>query len=263
LETHPQLGGDVIVDQASTASMMNNYRRRLQRWLVLQGMSAKTLPPAVVDPTPHVDKAIEAICIRMGCPIRVFKGSERGELASSQDDEDWNERRRARQETYLTPKLVCPFIDRLIQIGVLPEPEDGYHVEWPDVDALGKKDKAGIALQFTQALAQYVQSGANQVIPEQVYFTEVWEWEDEKTQDMLKEAEKKQEEMEQEHADLAEEQGMIPTPPPGFQHQPQPGQPGGPPLPPQAQAGQAMKAAKAEGDQPPQGVGSAIKGRAK
>jgi hypothetical protein len=279
LETHPTLGGDVIVDEAGTRQMLFDLKTRLQHALILMGMSAKTLPPQVVDPTPHKDAQIEAICIKIGCPIRVFKGSERGELASSQDDEAWNERKRERQSNYVTPKIICPFVDRLIQIGILPAPgsgqkkqvqnllrqgyrirrrvkrrdlasgrvtvnvelvktmlttnangeeeektsaievaEAGYRVEWPDVDALGKKDKAAIALQNTQALTQFVAGPASQHITFQSWLVHFMGWDEEQAQAVSEEAEKEQEKMEQEHADLADEQGYVPQAPPGYKN---------------------------------------------
>jgi hypothetical protein len=123
LETIPQLGGDVKVDMAALKDMMEDVQNGLQKWYALMGMSAKTLAPTVVDPTSQVNVQTEAICIKIGCPIRVFKGSERGELASSQDDAAWNDRLRERQNNYITPRLIVPLIDRLISMGVLPEPK--------------------------------------------------------------------------------------------------------------------------------------------
>jgi hypothetical protein len=122
LETNPQLGGEVMVDKVGLRSMMQDYRNKLQRWIALMGMSAKSLAPQVSDPTPQVEVQIAAICIYLGCPVRVFKGSERGELASTQDDSSWIERLAHRQQTYITPKIIAPFVDRLIMLGVLPLP---------------------------------------------------------------------------------------------------------------------------------------------
>lgn len=122
-QTHPQLGGDVKVDPAPLKDMVESYQNGLQRALFTSGMAVSTLAPSVVDPASHINMHIEAICIELGCPVRVFKGSERGELASSQDDASWNDRLRARQNLYITPFIIVPFIDRLIQIGVLPIPK--------------------------------------------------------------------------------------------------------------------------------------------
>lgn len=285
LETHPQLGGDAIVDVPSMQSIAHNLKERLQRLITTSGMSLKSVSPEIKDPTPFVAVLIEAICICLGCPIRVFKGTERGELASSQDDEDWNERRRSRQHLYLTPMLICPFIDRLIQIGVLPEPgkgrhvtsnvlvshpfqpgvaqsvtrsgmtwsrplvckkvkirtsggkvkvlnvyepaedEAGYIVEWPDIDAIGKKDKAGIALQNVQTISQFVNGNCESVLPAAAFWTRIMGWSEEDAEAIQDELEAQQEEQQQEAEDLADEHGFKPEPPEGWQNDPAEQQP--------------------------------------
>jgi hypothetical protein len=136
LETHPQLGGDVTIDAADVRNQIENYVNSLQRYLALTGMSAHTLAPAVSDPTSQIAGHMEAICIQLGIPVRIFKGSERGELASSQDDASWNDRLKARQQGYITPRIIVPFVDRLIAVGVLPEPSY-VEPEEPVVDEFG------------------------------------------------------------------------------------------------------------------------------
>lgn len=121
-ETHPQLGGDVDVDINSLKDQYEANMNGLQRAYMTRGMAIKTISPTVTDPTPYINIQIEAICIQKGCPVRVFKGSERGELASSQDDSSWNDRLHHRQITRNTPVVVCAVLDRLILLGVLPEP---------------------------------------------------------------------------------------------------------------------------------------------
>ncbi len=125
LSTHPQLGGDVKVNVPQLQNMLENVRNGLQREMLLMGMAASTVAPSVTDPTPHITVHIEAIAIQIGCPVRVLKGSERGELASSQDDDEWLDHVRFRQHNQCTPKIVVPFVDRLIACGVLPAPGQG------------------------------------------------------------------------------------------------------------------------------------------
>jgi hypothetical protein len=222
LETVPQLGGDVQVDIKGTQDFMEQYMNGLQRYLILMGMSAKTLSPTVVDPSTQIDVQITAICIQLGMPKRVFMGSERGELASSQDDDAWLDRLRERQNNYVTPRIIVPFIDRLIQMGVLPEPRNGkgkngkpsptdnadtddseesdseespmgYSVEWPALDSLGAKDKAGILLQKTQAYAAYVQGGLEAMVPPKDYMTRFDELDEEEAEAVLESAAKSHE----------------------------------------------------------------------
>lgn len=124
-ETHPQLGGDVDVDIPSIRDMDEQMMNGLQRSVILSGMSLKPVAPSVADPTPHIAVGIEAICIKIPCPVRVFKGSERGELASSQDDSQWNDTVGGRMRNTATPGIIVPFINRLIAVGTLSRPSVG------------------------------------------------------------------------------------------------------------------------------------------
>lgn len=153
-ETHPQLGSDVQIDVAGMREMVKKYMEGLERYLQLTGMTARTLAPTVVDPSNQIETQINAICIQLGIPKRVFMGSERGELASMQDDANWNDKVRHRQSIYLTPRVICPMVNRLIGLGVLPKPE-GYSVKWPDLDSQTDATKATIAVQKVQAISAY------------------------------------------------------------------------------------------------------------
>lgn len=193
LSTHPQLGGEVAIDQDKVKDTIENYMNTLQRWLVLSGMGANTLAPTVTDPTPHINIQIEAICIQLGCPVRVFKGSERGELASSQDDSSWNDRLRHRQNTHITPSLICKFIDRLILLSVLPEPE-GYSIEWPDLDSVSLKDKAGIFAQRMTAFSTYASGQVETMLPVRDMLTREAGYDEEEADAIIEANQKAQEE---------------------------------------------------------------------
>jgi len=172
LETHPQLGGDVSIDKTVLRDEMENYMNGLQRYMALMGMSAKSLAPQVVDPSPQINIQLDAICIRLGIPKRIFVGSERGELASSQDAGTWNGRLRYRQHNYITPRIIVPFCDRLIQMGVLPKPT-GYSVVWPDLDSLTDEEQANIASKRTEAMAKYVGGDVEALMTPMDYLTRI------------------------------------------------------------------------------------------
>lgn len=122
--THPQLGGDAVIDEASLKDSVEQFQNGLQRVLTSRGGSWQTISPSVVDPSPHINAGIEAICIAIGCPVPVFKGYEIGEQASTNNAVEWNKRKYERQWNYLTPEVIVPLVDRLIQVGVLPRPGD-------------------------------------------------------------------------------------------------------------------------------------------
>jgi len=189
LKTQSQ-AAEIPVDKAAVRQMMWKYENDLQRWIALQNMDATSLPTQVVDPSPQIDKMIETICIKMGMPVRIFKGSERGELASNQDDKAWNDRLSERQDNYITPRIVIPFVDRLIYLGVLSEPADGYKVEWPDLTSKSDQEKAQAALTITQGLTAYSTGGLQQYITPLDYWTLVQQFDMEEAKSIVDNADK-------------------------------------------------------------------------
>lgn len=246
--THPQLGGDVDVNREEIKDAVNNYIQNLQRSLVGIGGEWKTLAPTIADPKGHIEILIEAVCIQLSIPIRVFKGSERGELASGQDDASWNDRVKARQHFYLTPRVVVPFVNRLIQVGVLPEPE-GFSILWPDLDSNTDKDKATIAQLKTAALASYAQAQCSQFVSPKDYYTRFLGFTEEEAEEIVESATQHQSDMEDQQA----ASGFAPTPAPGFkdpsQPPPMPGMSGKPRQP-------GSKPPGAGGGKPPEGGGN-------
>lgn len=193
LETNPTLGGNVRVDERKTKEMLYEYYNRLsQRTLLLKGMHANQLAPNVVSPRDHVDVHIEAICIKEEMPKRVFMGSEQGELASSQDDRSFERRKRRYRRTHINAHIIIPFVDRLIAVGVLSEPtaEDGWKLDWRDLDKLTPQEQAQVALTIMQALAAYVNGGVEDYVPAQEALTRIIGWTDEEAKAVLEAAQK-------------------------------------------------------------------------
>src|SRR5690606_27397069 len=105
-----------------------------------------------------------------GIPKRILIGSERGELSSEQDENNWAARVTERRGNHATPRIIRPTIDRLIRYGVLPQPAGGYDVEWPESDSLGEEKRALIAKTKAEAVSLYVSMpGTEQVVPPQEF----------------------------------------------------------------------------------------------
>jgi hypothetical protein len=187
IETHPSLGGDVKIDAVSMREQVDNYQNKLSRYLALRGMAAKSLAPQVVDPTPQIMAHLQAICILLEFPLRVFMGSEQGRLAADQDSRNHLARVRGRQNGYLTPRVVAPFVDRLVMLGVLPEPAQ-YSVWWPDVESASELEKADVAAKLCAAVAAYIQAGGEALIPPLDFFTRVLGWDDAEALEVLEHA---------------------------------------------------------------------------
>jgi hypothetical protein len=156
------------IDSDSVADQVEDYSQGLQRYLILEGLTAKSLSPQVADPNSHVETIVKAIAMAKGVPFRIFLGTEEGKLAGSQDKALWNARIRKRQESYLSPFVIRPMVDRFIAVGVLPYVEE-YYVKWPDMSTPSDRDKADTANIRTEALAKYVQGEVETLVPPQEY----------------------------------------------------------------------------------------------
>ena len=187
-ETHPSLGNTVRVDTAGMKDQVDQYVNGLQRYLAMTGTTVKQLAPAVADPTNHIERTLDAICILLGVPKRLFMGSERGELASSQDRNTWEERIGDRRSQYCNPRIIRPFIDRLILAGVLPVPREGYHIKWPEFNTPTQIERAQVATQRMQAVASYIQSGADVLIPPMEFLVKELDYEREEAEELLRQS---------------------------------------------------------------------------
>lgn len=97
------------------------------------------------DPTGIVDSLLKFISGATGIPLRLLVGSERGELASSQDRANWFGQVETRQNTFAEPVIIRPFIDKMIDLGVLSDPQDGtYDVEWKNLFELTELEQAEV-----------------------------------------------------------------------------------------------------------------------
>lgn len=165
-------------DREALDTEFKEYEHNLRRWLRVKGVDVNSLSQQMNSPVEHVDVQLQMISAATGIPKRILVGSERGELASSQDETAWKEAIQSRRETFAEPEILRPVIDALIFHGVLPEPINGdYTVVWPDLFALGQQEKADIATKVTQSLATYINApGASSVVPESMFLMKVLGW---------------------------------------------------------------------------------------
>jgi len=120
------------------------YKHHLTRWLRTRGVSVETLGSDVANFANPQDAIITLIAGAKGIPKRILTGSEMGELASSQDRDNWKDQINGRQTGYAGPYIVRPLVDRLVAYGYLPTPKDGpdkYEVRWPQIQTLTEQEK--------------------------------------------------------------------------------------------------------------------------
>jgi hypothetical protein len=130
----------------------------------------KALQQQVSDPAPHVDVIIQMISAEKGIPKRILTGTERGELASTQDSNEWKDYTQARREDHAEPNILRPTVDRFIELGILPKPEDDYDVKWSDLYSMSEKARVEIGKGRANALREYLYSPMAQgIIPKKAF----------------------------------------------------------------------------------------------
>ena len=159
---------EALIDQ------IDEYEHNLRRMLVNEGIKYEPLTSQVADPAGHIDVQIQMISAQTGIPKRILTGSERGELSSDQDKTEWLTKIHARQLNYAEPRIVRVFIDRLVEIGVLPKPQDRYTVMWEDLFSITMKEKAEIGRIRATALKEYAMSPmAESIIPADAFLEHI------------------------------------------------------------------------------------------
>ncbi|OFY64767.1 MAG: hypothetical protein A2Y71_06255 [Bacteroidetes bacterium RBG_13_42_15] len=149
---------------------IDEYEHNLRRILIAEGLDLKALAQQVADPKGHVDVQIQMISAVTGIPKRILMGSERGELASSQDRHEWLTYAQTRREEFVEPCLLHPFVDRCIEYGVLPTPKNDYKIQWRDLWAPSEKERVEIGRSRAESLGRYATTPfAEGVIPPEAF----------------------------------------------------------------------------------------------
>lgn len=134
-------------DQTRLSDEVEEYVHGLRRILRTRGVDINTLGSDVATFQGPVDATISLICATIGIPQRILMGSERGELASSQDKTNFDDTVADRRSSYAHPVVVRQFVDRLIGANALPQPKQ-YEARWPDIDDMNDQQKADMAAKW-------------------------------------------------------------------------------------------------------------------
>jgi predicted ABC-type ATPase len=152
---------DVDNTVANLKEQAEDYKHQLTRWLRTRGVNVDTLSSDVADFMNPADAILTQIAGAMGVPKRILTGAEMGELASSQDRENWRDQIVGRQTNHAGPFIVRQFVDRLIQYGYLPQPAKGadeYQVTWPHIQVLTEAEKSAGAKDWASTNATQQQA---------------------------------------------------------------------------------------------------------
>lgn len=160
-------------DEEAFSDEIEEYMHGIKRYIKTQGITAKVLGSDTPDPTGPVESILGLISGTTGIPQRILLGSERGELASGQDERNFNSRVRERQLSYAEPIILRPLLNRLISIKALPEPKGEVIIDWPDLAVQTKREEADIAARLGQAVRNVSEQGRTGmfVIPPKLFAT--------------------------------------------------------------------------------------------
>ena len=154
-------------------NQIDEYENNLRRILANEGVSFEAMQTQVSNPLSHVDIQLQMISAETGIPRRILTGSEKGELASSQDRANWLDFVQDRRGEYAEPSIIKPFVDRCIELKILPKPlDDKYTVVWEDLFSVSEEDKAKVGKTKSEILKNYMANPmAETILPRELFLT--------------------------------------------------------------------------------------------
>lgn len=145
-------------EEGDLQDQIDEFQHGLRRIFRTSGLEVKPIQLQAQMFGANVETVLKLISATTGIPLRILTGSERGELASSQDRGNWADRIMERRDGFATP-VVGQFLRRLIDFGALPEPSE-WQVVWSEIDELSEQEKAEVAASLAEAnKAQFEATG--------------------------------------------------------------------------------------------------------
>lgn len=148
LKLDPTIPAPTQTEKDAMKEQIEEFTHDLRRVLTTRGVDIQNLGSDVANFAPSVASLIDLISATTGIPQRILMGSERGELASSTDQSNYDDRVSDRRQEFAGPQVARPFVDRMIELGVLPDAE--YEVRWPEIKNLDAKVRAELAYKAAQ-----------------------------------------------------------------------------------------------------------------
>ena len=166
---------------------LDKYEHDLRRFISAKGVDIKALDQQIADPGNHVDIQIQAISAQTSIPKRVLVGSERGELASSQDKDQWLTLIQSRMTEFAEPNILRPFINKCMEHGILSKVAE-YFILWADIFAPSEKQKAEVGEIRAKAMKAYADSlFASEILPPKLAYKILLGLTEEQSQELIDE----------------------------------------------------------------------------
>lgn len=130
-----------------------DYQRGFDKLLMIQGMTAKTLPVTLPSPEHFHAIAERAFAATYRMPTKILSGNQEGSLASTADEENWAQTNMGRRKDRVIP-AIRDFAARIERFGIIPERD--WIVNWSDLTeaSMGEKiDRADKMAGINQKLS--------------------------------------------------------------------------------------------------------------
>jgi uncharacterized protein len=172
--------------ESGVREQIRKYEHGLSRFLFTEGVNIQALQQQVKDPNQTVDVQIQMISAVTGVPKRILTGSERGELSSSQDTDQWNNFIQDRREEFANAFIIVPFVNKLIETRQLAVDETEYMIEWPDLFAPSEKEKVEVGEKRAKILKEYAADPIVQMlIPRKQFYSMLLAFSEGKVEEIL------------------------------------------------------------------------------
>jgi 2'-5' RNA ligase len=147
---------------------IEEYEHGLSRIMKLMGLDVKDLGSEPVSSRDQFDVVTDYLAGTSHIPKRIMLGSERGELASSQDEFNFGAFIKSRQSKFAEPFILRPMITRLGELGILKVPPK-YTVVWESLFQLTDMDRSTIASNVASAISTASGGAPETVMPADVF----------------------------------------------------------------------------------------------
>ena len=150
IDIDPEVEVDEETEQ-DLVEQINEYESGQSRFMMTRGTKVNALSASVTNFGDNAKTIINLVCATEAMPNRILLGSERGELSSAQDDDNWKDKYGERREEFAIP-IVRNLIDRLVSCGAISAPRNSdYEITWPDTEEISQESKADIIYKLAQA----------------------------------------------------------------------------------------------------------------
>ena len=150
--------GACFTDEGSTQAEIDHlrlsveklYRKSNEKYIISSNFDVRPLQFPVINPKETTDNTIKLLAGALGIPTRILLGSERGELASTQDAGFFISTVKHRQRNFCEEEILHPTITRFMELGILPKSD--YEINWSDLVTIKQSERAEIVSKSLQAL---------------------------------------------------------------------------------------------------------------